>query len=84
MVPFSVMFTVEAESLEEAEAAVATWVVTPGTTLLSLMGSVMSQTTPLSIADGGAVSSGTQKRPPELPTDMAPVPLPAEPEPEPE
>jgi hypothetical protein len=67
------MFTVEAKSMAEAEAAVAKWVVTPDTTLMSLTGTVMSDRAPLDISDGGAVSSGTKAQPPMLP-EPAPAP----------
>jgi hypothetical protein len=80
---FSVMFTVEADTLAEVEGAVGSWVVTPGTTLTSITGTVFSQAAPLTIADGGEVSSGTKlEAPPNMPPEtQADVPMP-EPEPE--
>jgi hypothetical protein len=85
MAPFNVMFLIEAESLAEAEAAVGEWVVTPGTTLSSITGSVFSTTAPLTITDGGKVSSGEKLTPPLYVPEGAPTPdtQPVEPEPEP-
>ena len=80
---FSVMFQTEAETLEEAEAAVAQWTVTPGTMLVSLLGSVSSQNMPVSILDGGAVAEGTRGVAPPLPEPPEDAPEP-KPEPEPD
>jgi hypothetical protein len=55
---FSVQFMVEADSLEEAEALVGQWVVTPGTVLQSLIGMSMSTLAPSVMTDGGTVSGG--------------------------
>jgi hypothetical protein len=61
---FSVHFTIEADSLEEAEASIGEWVVTPNTVLHSITGSQISDVTPLYLAEGGQVSRGEK---PELP-----------------
>jgi hypothetical protein len=73
------MFNVEAESLADVEAAVATWVVTPDTTLTSITGTVFSESVPLIIPDGGEVSSGTRVETPIVAPPEATV---TEPEPE--
>jgi hypothetical protein len=61
---FFVHFTVEADTLEEAEAAVGTWTVTPGTVLHSILGSHVSTLAPLSLAEGGQVSDGERMHQP--------------------
>lgn len=71
MPPFTAIFSIEAGSLAEAEAAVGEWVVTPDTTLMSLMGTVVSENVPLAMPDGGTVADGatvTLGVPPEPPS----------------
>lgn len=71
MARFSVMFQLEAETLEDAEAAVGQWIVTPDTILSAITGSVMSQNMPVTIADGGPVAEGTIVTPPVPPDPPA-------------
>ena len=64
MTQFSVAFWLEAASLEEAEALVATWVVTPDvTTLLPITGSVSSDFPPTVVGGTGAVSDALAAMP---------------------
>jgi hypothetical protein len=76
MAQFSVTFQLEAATLEEAEAAIATWVVTPDTTLTSISGVVWSTRAPIIIADGGAVADGEQLQAPEPPAAVMSEPKP--------
>jgi hypothetical protein len=64
---FTVTFQLEAESLAEAESAVGSWVVTPGTVLMSVFGSVMSTSVPINMPDGGIVAEGELVRAGESP-----------------
>ena len=57
MASFQVSFQLEAESLADAEAAVAQWTVTPGTTLTMIFGSVQSEGTPHELPEGGTVGT---------------------------
>lgn len=56
MTQFLVSFSLEADTLEAAQAAVGTWVVSPGTILTGIMGTVMSEGMPVDLADGGTVN----------------------------
>jgi hypothetical protein len=58
MTVFTVHFNLEAASLEEAQALVGSWVVTPGTTLTSMFGTPVVMDTPVLVEDGGPVSGG--------------------------
>jgi hypothetical protein len=63
------MFTVEAKSLADVEDAVGSWIVSPGTTLTSITGMIMSDAAPIDITGGGAVSSGDKVQNPIPPED---------------
>jgi hypothetical protein len=75
---FTVMFQTDAATLEEAEAVVGEWTVTPNTMLVSIVGSVSSEGMPVTIPDGGRVAEGT----PYAPEQPPPPPPPPEVEPE--
>lgn len=55
MTQFQVLFVTEAADLEAAEAAVSEWVVTPDTTLHSIVGQVQSVGLPMPVEEGGPV-----------------------------
>jgi hypothetical protein len=67
MAQFIANFSIEAATLEEAEAAIGTWVVSAGTTLTSLTGMVASSLAPIDVAEGGSVADGV--RTPSQPMD---------------
>jgi hypothetical protein len=70
---FTAMFHFEADDITAAEEAVGGWQVSPGTTLLSLSGSQISERAPLRMEEGGSVSDGvafvTQPEATPLPAD---------------
>jgi hypothetical protein len=77
VVPFTIYFTLEAATLEEAEAAVQTWTVSPGTILQGISGSVSSDLVPVDLAAGGLVADGdfAQRQPiPDPPAEPPPPP----------
>ena len=51
----NVSFTFEAETMEEAQAIVATWTVPPGAQLVGLSGTVQGVQRPVTVAMGGTV-----------------------------
>lgn len=55
MAQFTVIFSLEAADLDAATAAVSEWVVTPGTTLHSISGSVQATGLPVTVTEGGAI-----------------------------
>jgi hypothetical protein len=62
---FYVHFSFDADTLEEAEAILGTWKVTPGVTLMSLSGSVQSMTNgPQPIPYGGSVGAALKSAEP--------------------
>lgn len=60
MAQFNVSFWLEADSLTAAETAVGQWVVTPGTTLVTISGTVASEGEPIDIPDGGTVGDAIE------------------------
>jgi hypothetical protein len=79
---FSVNFTFEAADLEEAQEVVGTWVVSPGTVLTSLQGTInpVFRPTPVGMDGkvGTAVAAAQMK---ESSPVMAPAPPPQPPPP---
>lgn len=71
MTQFQASFTFEADTIEEAEAIVSTWEVTPGVVLMSLSGMVQAlRYGPQPIPYGGSVApafAGGPPAPPSLP-----------------
>lgn len=68
---FTVNFTFEAEGLEEAKELVGTWIVTPGTVLTSLMGTINPMFRPTQVGMDGKV--GTAVAAAEMKDSMPPM-----------
>lgn len=78
---FSVNFTFEAADLEEAEELVGTWVVTPGTVLTSLQGTINPMFRPTQVGMDGKVGTAVAaaRMPPPVPMLAAAPPQPPPP-----
>jgi hypothetical protein len=59
MTVFNVQFNVEADDLAAAQALVGSWIVTAGTTLVSLSGTPVVMDTPVLVPEDGPISTGT-------------------------
>jgi hypothetical protein len=65
--PFTVAFTIQAESLDDAENIVSGWTVTPGATLTLIQGTVLSDQTPITVPDSGLIRDGEKRVQPPVP-----------------
>ena len=71
----NVSFTFEAETIDEAQAIVATWTVTPGAQLVGLSGTVQGVQRPVVVAMGGTVGSAVRAAQRSFVDDMPPAPV---------
>lgn len=76
---FSANFTFKAEDMEEAQRTVASWEVTAGTTLTSLMvSSSMGIVSPVTLTEDGPIGDALlvhAQRPPSYPLPPPPPPI---------
>lgn len=75
----SVSFTFEAESIEEAQAIVASWTVTPGVRLTGLSGTTPGVQRPVEVTMGGTIGSAMQAARRSFADDMPSLPVRAAP-----
>ena len=81
MMHISVSFTFDAESMEEAQETVASWVVTPGVTLLGMQGTEQGMSHPVTMPMGGTIGGALLETAQRSPAPTPPLPPPTFPPP---
>jgi hypothetical protein len=76
---FSVNFTFEAADLEEAQEIVGTWVVSPGTVLTSLQGTINPSFRPTPVGMDGKVGTAVAAAQMKESSPITPAPAPQPP-----